>query len=1389
MAGYNADIAVRVSGLDKLKLLEDRVSQLQGRFTKLNAAIANLGKFTQPKLNLNTAAAERSIQRLQREITGLNTRTAYVKVRLAYDSRDLNGRGGSQTAAAAAAAAASSQRQRRSAGAAETAAAAALGSTVASSQVVRGLGAASLDKLKEASSVARDLGTTADIAEAKIKDLYAQIGRSGGIDTSGIQRAKEKIAALTDVANNSRQAQARARNIESVQLGLAKTGAARVVDRGDFDKYFATQTSRRPSVVGRTLSTAGALVGAFGAAAAVRGTAQAGVERQTADLGLKANTEQYNEQSKAIQAVREQVKLLGLSQTEATKNFTAAYAALRPLGIQLETINQIQTSFIATSRASGKSVEESTAAWRQLVQAIGKGRLNGDELVSVMENAPQVAQQIAAELGVSVGQLKDLGEEGKLTSDKIVTALLKLRDPSLTKLAVILQGPAQQLKNLQNQFEELGVALGKVFGPAISKELKGVTDAVQALTSWVKSLTPETGALIVQSAKAAIQLALVAKAIQAIQAASGVVAFLRGLAATQVIVGTTAGGATASVNGLALAIGRLAAFGAITIAIKVAIDGLIELQRLNGEVDKLQGKNKKGAASAFAGASQETIEQAQKTQRGLLVKMRSDLERFEKIRDSVLSPAGLKLAAEKNAQVLRERIKYAEQILKLDSRSYPSKDEKAARDAAARQAEIARLSQGVPVPPPDGKDAKSAADKELKDQLDAAEKLAAEERQLQQQLAQNQIALDDQVFKNQIELIRQRYELDRELAQKNRDNWMLGFTGAGREQAQLINDLRGGLDGYDERIKELKQKISEAEQKLKTAQANVGVARMGQTPITVGDAAPGASAPGKANGYIDKSVLRDWLISQGFGRTSGDFTNKGHATPNHMLNAMDMGILGGSDAAALRRTSEMERRLAATGAFGDQLFGPIRDPYGHGAGKGGQNIHLHIPTPGGKVPLTPGLQALMGGKAPTGVAGATGGAVVGMTGQDTVAGALGDVSVAQEEVKGLKQQLDELIAAQQKMTTLDVAGFVLKSTDAFRQQGAELMKQTESLKLRTRLEMEGTAPELIEAEVQKLDIRQQLTEKEQVLQDALDKGLIKQEEYATALEGIREAASGAAGAIDQLAKAQIAAADPINKLMGQWNREINDVRGQYASLAQTVQGEIATAMSSAITNVITGTGTVQQAMSQMFKNIGAAFIEMATQMIAKAMVMKVLGIFAGGIGGGGGGGGGLPGFSMPGTIAGGGIFSGAGPYQFRASGGPVAPGGNYVVGEQGPELLTTSLNGGGYVHNAAETRALLGDQRQGTSMGTAMNRYSPANSLNQNQPGGSGEGGSGADLPPVLNITTGPVLTFEGKNYVSREDFQMGLYQASKQGAEMGEARTLRKLQHSASARRKLGMA
>ena len=80
----------------------------------------------------------------------------------------------------------------------------------------------------------------------------------------------------------------------------------------------------------------------------------------------------------------------------------------------------------------------------------------------------------------------------------------------------------------------------------------------------------------------------------------------------------------------------------------------------------------------------------------------------------------------------------------------------------------------------------------------------------------------------------------------------------------------------------------------------------------------------------------------------------------------------------------------------------------------------------------------------------------------------------------------------------------------------------------------------------------------------------------------------------------------IQQYIQQLETDLNDFEGMVVSLAQTIESELAGAMSNAIIGIIDGTQTAEEAFANMFKAIGKAFIDMATQMIAKALVMKAL---------------------------------------------------------------------------------------------------------------------------------------------------------------------------------------
>lgn len=84
----------------------------------------------------------------------------------------------------------------------------------------------------------------------------------------------------------------------------------------------------------------------------------------------------------------------------------------------LETMNK---SFVV----GGASIEEQKSAMLQLTQAMASGKLQGDELRSLAETSPALIQAIATKLGVTRGEVKKLGADGKITADIVKTAMLE----------------------------------------------------------------------------------------------------------------------------------------------------------------------------------------------------------------------------------------------------------------------------------------------------------------------------------------------------------------------------------------------------------------------------------------------------------------------------------------------------------------------------------------------------------------------------------------------------------------------------------------------------------------------------------------------------------------------------------------------------------------------------------------------------------------------------------------------------------------------------------------------------------------------------------------------------------------------------------------------------
>jgi len=101
----------------------------------------------------------------------------------------------------------------------------------------------------------------------------------------------------------------------------------------------------------------------------------------------------------------------------------------------------------------------------QLTQAMAAGKLQGDEFRSIMENAPMLAQAIAAYTGKSMGELKEMSSEGLITADIIKNAMFAAADETNAKFAELPMTFAQVWTVIQNSliqaFEPLIQTIGK----------------------------------------------------------------------------------------------------------------------------------------------------------------------------------------------------------------------------------------------------------------------------------------------------------------------------------------------------------------------------------------------------------------------------------------------------------------------------------------------------------------------------------------------------------------------------------------------------------------------------------------------------------------------------------------------------------------------------------------------------------------------------------------------------------------------------------------------------------------------------------------------------------------------------------------------------------------
>lgn len=233
--------------------------------------------------------------------------------------------------------------------------------------------------------------------------------------------------------------------------------------------------------IGKYLNTAAAIAAVASVGKAVKGVTSNIIEMgnqwgQTTAM-LKNAVGDTGDYKDSLEASLKYANKVGVT----TDDFVQSAARLRTLapevvsnyGDAAKFTKLLDMNMIST----GASTQEASSAMRQITQALGKGIVNGDELNSIMENSPQIARMLAKHLNVSVGDLKQLGKEGKISGQALYDTVLENADAIEKQFAAMPVTADRAWNSIKNTIGVRSAEAATALSANVGKALTAISDS------------------------------------------------------------------------------------------------------------------------------------------------------------------------------------------------------------------------------------------------------------------------------------------------------------------------------------------------------------------------------------------------------------------------------------------------------------------------------------------------------------------------------------------------------------------------------------------------------------------------------------------------------------------------------------------------------------------------------------------------------------------------------------------------------------------------------------------------------------------------------------------------------------------------------------------------
>lgn len=375
------------------------------------------------------------------------------------------------------------------------------------------------------------------------------------------------------------------------------------------------QLGRTPMQLSSLTQSIGGLMGALGVGVGLNEIIQLSDEFNSLESRVRLATESGGDFHHAMENIRQIADHTTMPLTATADLFTKLTQATKELGYSQNDVVGLTKTISEAMAVSGGDMASMEAGLTQLAQGLSAGTLRGDEFNSVVEQAPRLAQAMADGLGVTIGKLREMAGEGKLTAEVVGTALKSQADKiayEYSQMPNTVSGSLTVLKNsLMGFIGELDNELSGSNG--LATFIMNIADSIEnidpSVIEGLKNALANVGevAKVLLDSVTAIPNALgdVVGAMMGLEAGSGQISLLQGL-----------------MNGLALTTGAVAdGFKALQIIIVGVVAGAkTAIAELAGAMHSLTG-----IGGDFAKSMKESAKASQAELENLVMGFKSSL--------------------------------------------------------------------------------------------------------------------------------------------------------------------------------------------------------------------------------------------------------------------------------------------------------------------------------------------------------------------------------------------------------------------------------------------------------------------------------------------------------------------------------------------------------------------------------------------------------------------------------------------------------------------------------------------------------------------------------------------------------------------------------------------